>query len=257
MSSSASPATPSADAHLVRLAALHAAVVAVPVLVVCLVLRLWIIAVPLSVVVGVAITAIRVRGIDGRVATAVGARPVAAGEQPRLEGLAESVAMASGVAVPRLFVIESPSVNAVSWGVGNGPTNLAVTRGLLDAAGPIAVEAVVGHHLGPARTHAVEVTTFAAALFGPFAKGPLTGPVVGLVQGDEERSVVRADLDGVRATRYPPGLVEVLELMRAHDTAIDVPAGFAGLCFAAPGADDEPFAVHPPLDDRIDLLREI
>ena len=257
MTSSASPAAPSPDAQLVRLAALHAAIVATPALLVGLLLRLWIVALPLAIVVGVAVTAFRVRGIDDRVATAVGARPVAAGEQPRLEGLAESVAMASGVGIPRLFVIDSPSVNAVSWGVGSGPTNLAVTRGLLDAAGPRWWPTTASTATGPARTHAVEVTTFAAALFGPLAKGPLTGPVVGLVQGDEERSVVRADLDGVRATRYPPGMVEILELMRSHDTSLEVPAGFEGLCFAAPGTDDEPFAVHPPLDDRIDLLREI
>ncbi len=257
MSSPAVSTPPSPDADLVRLAALHAAIVAAPVLLICLALRLWILALPLAVVVGVVVTVVRARGIDDRVASAVGARPLSDGEQPRLEGLAESVAMATGVPIPRLFVIETPSINALSWGVGSGPTNLAVTTGLLDASGPIAVEAVVGHHLGPARSHAVEVTTFAAALFGRFAKGPLTGPVVGLVQGDEERSVVRADLDGVQATRYPPGMVEILELMRSHDTSLDVPPGFAGLCFAAPGADDEPFAVHPPLDDRIDLLREI
>ena len=252
-----SPSAPTPDSTLVRLVAVHAAVVGLPVLVVALALRLWILALPLAIVVGVVVTVLRLRGIDQRVAGAVGARPVGAGEHPRLEGLAENVAMSTGVPIPRLFVIEVPTVNAVSWGVGSGPTNLAVTRGLLDAAEPIALEAVVGHHLGPARTHAVEVTTLAAALFGPFAKGPLTGPVVSLVQGDEERSVVRADLDGVQATRFPPGMVKVLELMRANDTSLDVPAGFAGLCFAAPGADDEPFAVHPPLDDRIDLLREI
>lgn len=252
-------ATPDAspNASLVRLAAIHAAVVAAPVLVIALVLQWWIAAVPVAVLVGAAVTALRIRGVDERVGRAVGARPITEADQPRLAGLAESVAMSAGVAVPRLFVIDASSVNALSWGVSNGPTNLAVTTGLLDVADPIALEAVVGHHLGPARTHAVEVTTLAAALFGPFAVGPLRGPVVSLVQGDEERSVVRADLDGVQATGYPPGLVQVLELMRSHPTTLDVPPGFGGLCFAAPAGDDDPFAVHPPLDDRIDLLREV
>jgi hypothetical protein len=52
-------------------------------------------------------------------------------------------------------------------------------------------------------------------------------------------------------------MVRMLELMRSHDTTLDVPPGFAGLCFAAPGTEGEPFAVHPPLDDRIDFLREV
>lgn len=246
------------DASLVRLAALHAAVVAAPVLVVALLLRLWIVALPLAVVVGVVVTALRIRGIDDRIATTIGARPVAEADVPRLAGLTESVAMAAGVGVPRLFVIDSPSVNAVNWGLGNGPCCLAVTTGMLDAADPVALEAVVGHHLGRVHARSLEVTTMAAALFGPFAKGPLTGPVVALVQGDEERSVVMADLDGVRATRYPPGMVGILEILRSHDSRLDtVPPALAGLCFAAPHDGPDPFAVHPPVDDRIDLLREI
>ncbi len=245
------------DASLVRLVAIHAAVVAAPVLLVALALKLWILALPLAVVVGVVVTAFRLRGLDERVAGAIGARPVTKGDFPRFAGLAESVAMASGAAIPHLFVIDSSSVNALSWGAGNGPSSLALTTGLLDAADPIALEAVVGHHLGAARARTVQATTLAAALFGPFARGPLTAPVVALVNGDEERSVVLADLDGARATRFPPGLVRALTSIRSYPTTLDVPRGFSGLCFASPSDDDDPFAVHPPLDDRIDLLREI
>ncbi|WP_436796233.1 hypothetical protein [Actinospongicola halichondriae] len=245
------------DASLLRLVAIHAALVAAPVLAVALALRLWLLALPLAIVVGVVVTAVRVRGVDDRVARAVGATEIGPDDQPRLAGLAESVAMASGVASPRLFVITSSSVNALSWGAGNGPTCLAVTTGMLDAADPIILEAVVGHHLGPARTSSLAETTLAASLFGPFAKGPLTGPVVSLIQGDDERSVVHADLEGVRATQYPPGLVRALHTVRSYPTDLDVPPALAGLFFAAPVADDDPFAVHPPLDDRIDLLREV
>lgn len=252
-----SESEPTSDAGLVRLVAIHAALVAVPVLVVALALRLWVLALPLAVIAGAVVTAVRVRGVDERVARAVGATEIAADDQPRLAGLAESVAMSSGVAVPRLFVIASPSVNAVSWGAGNGPSCLAVTTGLLDASDPIILEAVVGHHLGPSRATSLAATTLAAVLFGPLAKGPFAGPVVSLIQGDDERSVVHADLEGVRATQYPPGLVRALHAIRTHPTQIDAPPALAGLFFAAPVPDDDPFAVHPPLDDRIDLLREV
>ncbi len=250
------PAPPS-DAALVRLALIHGAIVAAPVLIVALVLRLWILAIPLAIVAGVVATAIRLRGIDERITLAVGARPLVADESPRLVGLAEAVAMAAGVAIPRLMVIESPSVNALTWGF-DGTTRLAVTTGLLDIADPVGLEAVVGHQLGLAGTRSVAETTMAAALFGPFAKGALTPWVVSLIQGDDERSIVLADLDGTRATRYPPGLVQILDLVRTHPTALpSVPPALSALCFAAPHDDDDPFAVHPPIDDRIDLLREI
>ncbi|MDE0804732.1 MAG: M48 family metalloprotease [Acidimicrobiales bacterium] len=249
---------PSSDASLVRLVVLHVAIVALPIMVLPLALRWWLLALPLALLVGVAVTAVRVRGLDERIASTLGARPVDAADVPRLAGLSETVAMAAGVAPPKLHVIDSPSVNAVVWGVGNGPCSLAVTSGLLDTADPVALEAVVGHHLARAQSRSIDVTTLAAALFGPFAKGPFTDGVVSLVQGDEERSVVMADLDGVRATRYPPGMVDVLEVVRNHDSRLDVvPPAMAGLCFAAPGDGSGPFAVHPPVDDRIDLLREI
>ncbi len=70
--------------------------------------------------------------------------------------------------------------------------------------------------------------------------------------------MVTADLDGVRATRYPPGLVAALEKIRGTSTAMPtVPPTLSVLCFAAPTDGDGGFAVHPPVEDRIDLLREI
>lgn len=246
------------DAPLVRLVTIHAAIVAVPVLVVALLLQWWVAAVPLAVLVGVLVTVVRARGVDDRIARTIGARPVSPAEVPRLSGLAESVAMSAGVPAPRLFVIDTPSMNAVTWGAGNGPVCLAITSGLLEATDVVGLEAVVGHHLGGAERRSVDVHTLAAALFGPLARGPLTQPVVRLVLGEEDRSVVRADLDGVRATRYPPGMVQVLELIRSEPTELEsVPPALAALCFAAPRGATGPFDVHPPLDDRIDLLREI
>lgn len=246
------------NAALVRLVVLHAALVAVPVLVLMLVLGWWIAALPVAVVVGLAATTLRLRGIDDRIARRLDARPVGSDEQPRLAGLAESVAMTVGVPVPRLFVIDHDSANAVSWGAGDGPLCLAVTTGLLEVADVIGMEAVVGHHLAGSRRRSVEVTTLAASLFGPLAKGPLTETVVRIVGADDDRSVVRADLDGIRATRYPPGMVAVLEAIRGRATALDsVPPALSGLCFAPPHPPGGPFDIHPSLDDRIDLLREI
>jgi heat shock protein HtpX len=234
-------------------------VVAIPVLFVAIFLVPVFVAVVLAVVVGAAVTMLRVRGVDARLASAMGAQPLADGARPRLESVTESVAMAVGVSPPELYVIDSPSLNAVAWGGGSGPARCAFTTGLLDSMDRVQLEAVVGHQLAVVRNGGLGVVTVGTALLGPIAKGPLEAAVASFVHRTvRARSVVVADLEGARATRYPPGLVAALE--RVRDGSTDVPAvppTLSVLCFAAPDDRPGPFLVHPPIEDRIDLLREI
>lgn len=248
-------------AAVVRLGALHAALVAVPLLVLGpWVLPVWL-AVVLALVVGVAVTAVRSRGIDRRVADALGARPVSDREVPRLAGVVESMAMATGVAPPRLHVIDDPARNAVVWGSGAGRASLAVTSGFLDAAERIELEAVVAHLLVDVRDGLVEAPTVTTALFGPLAAGPMAGIVAGIARsGIDERRVVVTDIEAARATQYPPGAVAALGRIRAGASGVArSPRPLQALWYAAPGepAPGDPFAAHPPLLDRIDLLREL
>ena len=251
---------------LARVVALHVAVVAVPVLVVVLILVSLLagpvvgvlVAVVVALLAGVGITAVRLREADERIRAAIGARPAAAQDHPRLHGLAENVAMAVGVGVPRLFVIDTPARNAVTWGDGRAPACAAFTTGLLDAVDRVQLEALLGRQLVVTRDGSVDVLTVAAALFDRLP-GFLDGPVASLVhRAIDDRAVVGADLEGVRATCYPPGVVAALEVVRAGDTALPgVPRALSGACLASPHLGEGPFGVHPPLADRIDLLREI
>ena len=249
-----------------RIVALHAAVIGVPVFVVVLVLGSLALGVVLGVLLalvlaaaaGGAVTALRLRDVDERVAGMLGAEPTAASDHPRLHGLAENVAMAVGVAIPRLFVIDTPARNAVTWGDGRGPACAAFTTGLLAAVDRVQLEALLGRQLVVTRDGSVDVLTVAAALFDPLP-GALDGPVSSIVHhAIDDRAVVGADLEGVRATCYPPGMVAALEVVRTGDTSLpQVPRALSGACLAAPDAGTGPFAIHPPLADRIDLLREI
>lgn len=246
---------------LVRIVAVHAAVVAVPVLVIGLVvLPVWL-APLVAVVVAAAVTAVRARRVDERVAADLRARPASDADLPRLAAVLEQTAMAVGVTRPALHVIDDPARNAVVWGSGRGPASLAVTRGLLDAAERIELEAVVAHLLADVRDGLVEAPTVATALFGRFSAGPLGGVVAGLARaGADDRRVVVADLEGARATRYPPGFVAALERVRAGSSGVACsPRSMQALWFAAPcePSPDDPFQAHPPLVDRIDLLREL
>lgn len=249
---------------LLRLIALHVALVAIPLLAVgalVLGLLLGVLGVGLAVVValaaGVGVTAARLRDVDARVTAALGARPAPADEFPRLHSLAENVAMAVGVSAPGLFVIDSVERNAITWGDGRNPLRTAFTTGLLDSVDRIQLEALLGRQLAVARDGSVDVLTVASALFSPF--GALDAPVASVARrAVDDRAVVEADIEGVRATGYPPGLVTALEVVRAgSSTLASVPRALRGACLAPPDDAGGPFAVHPPLADRIDLLREI
>lgn len=246
---------------LVRIGVVHAALVFVPVLVVgVIVLPIWLAAL-LAAVIAVAVTVVRVRRADAGVAQAVGARRVDPADVPRLAGAVDHVAMAVGVVPPVLHVIDDPAVNAVVWGSVQGPSSIAVTTGLLESAELIELEAVVAHLLSDVRAGLVEGPTAASALFGALAAGPLAGVVAGLANaGADDRRIVVADLEGARATAYPPGLVAALERVRnGSSTVARSPKPMQALWFAAPAqpSPDDPFQHHPPLADRIDLLREL
>lgn len=254
--------------ELVRLGAVHAGIVAVPVFVmVALVVALAsgnvavavVVGIVVALAAGVAATVVRSRGADDRVVAMVGTRPIGSGDDPRLAGLADNVAMAVGVATPRLFLIDSPNRNALSWGDGTGPVCVALTTGLVGSADRIQLEAVLARQLTVARAGCADVVTIATVLFGSLTQGRLAAVVASLTQrGVDDRSVVRADLDGARATRYPPGLVAALELVHAGPTAVaSVPVTMSGLCLVAPDDRIGPFSVHPGVEDRIDLLRQI
>jgi heat shock protein HtpX len=169
--------------------------------------------------------------------------------------------MAVGIGPPALHVIDDPARNAVVWGSGAGPASLAVTTGLLEAVQPIELEAVVAHLLSDVRDGLVEAPTAATALFGRLATGPLAPLVAALAEaGADDRRIVLADLEGARATRYPPGTVAALERVQTGRSVVArSPRSLQALWFAAP-CEPEPgdrFQAHPPLADRIDLLREL
>jgi len=240
---------------LVRIGAVHAAGVALPVLVVAVLLVPVAVGVVLALLVGVAVTVLRARGADARIGRSLGARAVDPSEVPRLAGAVEHVAMAVGVAPPVLQLIDDPARNAVVWGAGRGPASLAVTTGLLAVAEPVELEGMVAHLLTDVRDGLVEAPTAATALFGGLAGGLLRSLARA---GGDDRRIVLADLEGARAIRYPPGVVAALERVRAGSpTVARSPEPLRALWFAAPSEPANGDGAHPPVDDRIDLLREL
>lgn len=233
--------------------------------------------------VGVAVVALMPRGIEGRVLGVLGAVPVDRTTQPRLANLVEGLSLSHGVNEPSLAVIDDPSANAA---VVAGPSQgtLVLTTGLLDALDRVELEAVVAQLLARLRNGHAFLCTRAAWFVcgrGLARRTPASGAVgvaafgVGL-RGSRLRSLLgtqidmRADLDGVALTRYPPGLRDALVDLAQRGTAVGAATwGSAPLWLASPfpqahegdgGADVEirtAFDLHDPIQHRIDLLGEL
>src|SRR5690606_26076003 len=101
-------------------------------------------------------TAILRRGGGGHVARSLGAVPVPPNttdpQLRRLRNVVEEIAIASGVPVPELYVLEDePAINAFAAGWSPADAAVAVTRGALDRLNRDELQGVIAHE----RSHIV------------------------------------------------------------------------------------------------------
>ncbi len=193
---------------------------------------------------------------DGLALRAVGARPVAAGELPKLRNLVEGLAVAHGFRRPELRLIDDAAPNALV--VGRTPRHgaLAVTRGLLDRLERIELEGLLAQELSRIRSRETFVNVTAATLVGiPFGFSPrLAAALAGRLL--DPQVTVQADVTGAGITRYPPGLAGALMSLRTDGRTVKAnPRAYRHLWFDPP-----PDAITEPafsLDDRIAVLHEL
>ncbi|MBV8235491.1 MAG: M48 family metallopeptidase [Acidimicrobiia bacterium] len=187
------------------------------------------------------------------------ARPADPDQYARLHNVIEGLCVAAGLPKPRVYVIADDAPNAFATGRNPRHAAIAVTTGLLDKLNRIELEAVLAHELSHVKNYDVLVSTLAVTLVGLPAVlvRPVFGPVVPLAVG--RRREGQADLSGVSLTRYPPGLISALEKLRADASVVHFNSrATAHLWIESPFARfNRVFDTHPPLDERIKVLREL
>ncbi|MEM8936230.1 MAG: M48 family metallopeptidase [Pseudomonadota bacterium] len=77
----------------------------------------------------------------------VGAKGLSRKEAPEIYNLLENLTIAQGVPMPRLKIIETPSLNAFASGISDKTYTVTVTRGLLERLDRDELEAVLAHEL--------------------------------------------------------------------------------------------------------------
>lgn len=92
------------------------------------------------------------------------AREISESEAPDFYHIVEDMAMVAQIPMPRVFIIEDPSLNA--FATGSSPKNAAVaaTTGLLQVMNREELEGVIGHEVSHIRNYDIRTSTIAVAL---------------------------------------------------------------------------------------------
>src|SRR6266850_5668683 len=226
-----------------------------------------------------------------------GAQPVSREQLPRLYNVMERLAAKANIPVPKLYVVPDMAPNAFATGRNPNHASVAVTEGLLEIMNDEELEGVIAHELSHVRNYDILTSSIAATIAGAITYLASMGRWAMLFGGfGRDREDVRegggfaailmiflapfaalllqlflsrtreysADETGARMVGQPYGLISALEKLSTYNQRIpttSVSPSTSALCIVKPlfgsGTVSSLFSTHPPLDKRIQALREM
>jgi heat shock protein HtpX len=226
-----------------------------------------------------------------------GARPITEEENKYVYHLVENLCIASGMPVPKIYVIDENAINAFATGRKPELASIAITRGAIEKLENEELEGVIAHELSHVQNYDIRFMTLVAVLVGAIsimaqiflrsryffgrrrnndeggqivAIFMIIGVVLAILSpiiaeliklAISRRREYLADASGALLTRFPDGLANALEKIKNDNLPLrHASPATAHLFFANPFSGKTManlFSTHPPLDDRIKKLREI
>ena len=221
-----------------------------------------------------------------------GAQPVTREQLPRLYAVMERLAAKANIPVPKLYVVPEQAPNAFATGRNPHHASVAVTQGLLELMNDDELEGVIAHELSHVRNYDILISSIAATLAGAitwiahwglwFGGGdredrrgggvvvdlalmilaPLAAMLLQLALSRQREFA--ADATGARMVGNQFGLMSALQKLGAYNNRIPTTAisqSTSSLCIVKPrfgrGSVTSLFSTHPPLEARIEALREM
>ncbi len=226
----------------------------------------------------------------------VGAKGLTRKEAPELYNLLENLCISRGITTPSLNIVETPALNAFASGISDKSYKITVTRGLVEALEPDELEAVLAHELTHIRNRDVRLLIISVifvgifsfvgemAFDGMFRRGIRMGGHTRSRNGDSRGGgaliliavamiviayllalVIRfslsrkreflADAGAADLTRNPDAMVRALQKISGK-SHFEAPNDVQQMMIANRVRFAGVFATHPPIDKRIEALRD-
>ncbi|OYT36469.1 zinc metalloprotease HtpX [Candidatus Pacearchaeota archaeon ex4484_71] len=220
----------------------------------------------------------------------VGAKKADRTRHKQFYSLVEGLTIASGLPMPKLYVMKSDQINAFASGRDPKHAVVCVTEGALKKLNKEELEGVLAHELGHIRNYDIRYITLVTVLVGMISiisqiflrslwfgsgdrgndrsqlvfilLGILLAILAPIVVYFVQMSISRkrefaADASAVQFTRYPRGLINALKKIKQENIRPEKKISRA----VAPLFISDPFLrlgrTHPPIDKRIEALERM
>jgi len=225
-----------------------------------------------------------------------GAKEIKKGDYPAFYRTVENLCIAAGLPMPKIYVSPDPSPNAFATGRDPKHAVVCATTGLLNLLNESELEGVIAHELSHIKNFDIRLMGVVAILVGFIAilsdmfirisffsnrdndRGNGMFAIVGLILAilspiaatliqlavSRKRELL-ADASGALLTRYPEGLASALEKLHKDKTAPRYASNATAHLYIENPFDNKKvrnfftglFNTHPPLEERIKILRSM
>lgn len=227
-----------------------------------------------------------------------GAKEINKNDLPEVYRILENLSITAGLPkTPKLYLIDTPAMNA--FATGRNPENslVAVTSGLVENLNKEELEGVIAHEISHIKNRDIKVMMIATILAGIIAimadmflrwgiysssdrgnksntmlfvigfilaiLAPIFAQLIQLAISRKREFM--ADASGALITKNPLGLANALEKISRQNISMDVSPATASLFIVNPFKNKEGFinwlgnlfSTHPPVEERIKRLKEM
>lgn len=233
---------------------------------------------------------------DKLVLATSGAKEIKKQDFPTYYKTVENMCIAAGLPMPKVYVVNDPSPNAFATGRDPKHAVVCATTGLLEMMNDAELEGVIAHELSHIKNYDIRLMGVVAILVGFIAilsdlfiratffsnrdddrgnaifmvlaiifaiLSPIAATLIQLAVSRKREYL--ADASGALLTRYPEGLASALEKLERDKTAPRVASNATAHLYIENPFDNKKvknfftglFNTHPPLEERIKILRQM
>ncbi len=220
-----------------------------------------------------------------------GAKEIVKADNPYVYRIVENLCIAAGLPMPKVHLIVDPSINAFATGRDPEHASIAITTGAVEQLANEELEGVVAHELSHIKNYDIRLMTIVIVLVGfisiigdmfwhirPRGRSsddnkaggllmiigiiliifsPLIAKLIQLAVSRKREYL--ADASAALLTRFPDGLANALDKIKNQNQPLaKKSAATAHLYISDPFSKksfNHLFATHPPIDERIKILR--